>query len=162
MYRATFTFLLIFLGLSACEAIFAQEAKPKTLLVIRKPVERVFNPVFKGKPELEIELVEHQLSDALRTTDGIALDKLLSDTVLIAGLIGTKAQLIALLKKVDTKYYSFEKGEMRIQIYGDTAVATGTLKSDIEIENGSRMSQSTFFNTWKLINGRWQCIALAN
>ena len=164
MSRATFTFalLLIILGLTACESMVAQDAKPKTMRVIRMPVERIFNPAFKGKAESEIELIEHQLSDALRTTDAAALDKLLSDTVLIAGLIATKDQLIALLKKANTKYNSLEKSEMRIQLYGNTAVAAGTLKSDIDIENGSRMSQSTFFNTWKLITGRWQCIALAN
>ena len=152
----------VLLGLALGGNVFPQEPQRKNVKIIRAPVERVFNPAFKGKMEAEIELFEHQLSDAIRTKNEAALSQLLSDTVLIAGLIGTKTQYIALLKTLDTKYHSFEKSEMRIQIYGDTAVATGTQKSDIDIENGSRMSQGIFFDTWKRIDGRWQCIALAN
>jgi ketosteroid isomerase-like protein len=157
-----FAFFSIVLCLTFGDEIFAQQPKTKAMVVVRTPTERVFNSAFKGKVEAEIELVEHQLSDALRVRDVTALENLLSETVLTSALIGNKAQLIALLKMDATKYFSFEKSDMRIQLYGDTAVATGTLKVDIEIENGSRFSQGTFFNTWKKIDGRWQCIALTN
>ena len=162
MCRVSVVLILAFLTLALSGHVLAQESKTKAVRVIRAPTERVFNPAFKGKPEAEIELVEHQLSDAIRTKDEVALGRLLAETVLIAGLIGTRDQYVALLKTLDTKYYSIEKSEMRIQMYGDSAVATGTLKSDIDIENGSKMSQGFFFNTWKRIDGRWQCVALAN
>ena len=139
-----------------------QVPKTKAIQIIRKPVVRVFDPSFKGKPEEEIEQLEHELSDAVRNKDGIELGKLLSDSVLIAGLIGNKDQYIALLKAADKKYYSLEKSEMRIQLYGDVAITTGIQKADIDIENGSRLEQTVFLNTWKKIGGQWQCIAVAN
>ncbi len=154
-------FLFLFLGVSA-PAILSQTPEIKTVKVVRNPVERVFNPDFMGKPEAEIERLEHSLSDAVRSKDSEALDNLLSETVLIAGLIGTKSQFISLLKAQDTKYYAIEKSEMRIKLYGDTAVTTGIQKADIDIENGSKMSQTIFINTWKLIDGKWHCIAFAN
>jgi len=129
--------------------------------VVRQPVIREFNAAFKGKPEQEIESYEHQLADAVRLKDGVKLEALLADGVLIAGLIADKKQFIAYLKAVDTKYYSVEKSEMRIQMYGDTAVATGIQKADIDIEGGSRFSQTIFINTWKRIDGVWRCIAFA-
>ncbi len=139
---------------------FSQE--PKTIRVVRQPVVREFNPTFKGKPEQKIESLEHQLADAIRLKDAVKLDVLLSDTVLVAGLVADKKQFIAFLKATDTKYFSVEKGEMRIQIYGDTAIATGIQKADIDIEGGSRFSQTIFMNTWKLMDGNWRCIAFAN
>lgn len=134
----------------------------KTVEIIRKPVVREFSPAFKNKPEAEIELAEHSLSDAFRTKDAVLLDQLLADTVLVSGLIASKADFITLLTSVQTNYFSIEKSEMRITVYDDVAISTGIQKADIDLENGSRMSQTIFLNTWKKIDGRWQCIAMAN
>ncbi len=134
----------------------------KAMKVVRQPVVREFSPAFKGKPEQEIESLEHQLADAVRLKDADKLGGLLSDTILVAGLIADKKQFIAFLKVVDTKYYSIEKSEMRIQMYGDSAIATGIQKVDIDIGSGSRLSQTIFMNTWKRIDGKWRCIAFAN
>lgn len=130
--------------------------------VIRSPVQRAYNPEFRGKPEQEIESVEHQLSDALRMKDWPLLDKLLSADVLLAGVVAEKPVFIALLKQFDTKYASIEKSEMRIRIHGDVAVVTGIQRADIDIENGSRMSQTIFLNTWKRIDGLWRCVAMSS
>jgi ketosteroid isomerase-like protein len=134
----------------------------KTVEITRKPVVREFNPAFKNKPEAEIELAEHSLSDAFRTKDAVLLDQLLADTVLVSGLIASKTDFITLLTSVQTNYFSIEKSEMRITVYDDVAISTGIQKADIDLENGSRMSQTIFLNTWKKIDGRWQCIAMAN
>lgn len=154
-----FIFILATIVIACASLTFSQEVK--TVKIVRQPVMREFNAAFKGKPEQEIESLEHQLADAVRLTDGVKLEALLADGVLIAGLIADKKQFIAFLKAVDTKYFSIEKSEMRIQMNGDTAVATGIQKTDIDIDNGSRFSQSVFINTWKHIDGVWRCIAFA-
>ena len=154
-----FVLILTALVIPFTSHAFSQEVK--TMKIVRQPVVREFNVAFKGKPEQEIEALEHQLSDAVRLKDSVKLETLLGDGVLVAGLLADKKQFIAYLKAVDTKYYSVEKSEMRIQIYGDTAVATGIQKADIDIEGGSRFSQTIFINTWKRIDGVWRCIAFA-
>jgi ketosteroid isomerase-like protein len=47
-------------------------------------------------------------------------------------------------------------------MFGDTAIATGIQKADIDIENGSRFSQTIFLDTWKKIDSKWQCVAFVN
>ncbi len=154
-----FALIVIALMIPLTSSALSQEVK--AIKIVRQPVVREFNPAFKGKPEQEIESLEHQLADAVRMKDAVKLDALLADTVLVAGLIADKKQFIAYLKAVDTKYYSVEKSEMRIQVYGDSAVATGIQKADIDIENGSQFAQTIFINTWKRIDGNWRCIAFA-
>jgi hypothetical protein len=148
------------LAITFASPVLSQETK--AIKIIRQPVIREFNPAFKGKPEQEIESLEHQLADAIRLRDTVKLEALLADTVLVAGMIANKKQFIAYLKALDTKYYSIEKSDIRIQMYGDSAVATGIQKADIDTENGNRFSQTIFMNTWKRIDGNWRCIAFAN
>ena len=155
-------FVIIAMALAIPFAGSALSQETKAIKVVRQPVVRQFNPAFKGKPEQEIESLEHQLADAVRLKDAVRLEVLLSDTVLVAGLIGDKNQFIGYLKSVYTQYYSIEKSEMRIQMYGDAAVVTGIQKADLDIEGGSRFSQTIFMNTWKRIDGIWRCIAFAN
>ena len=159
MQSLRFVAIAMVLAISFIGSALAQETK--AIKAVRQPVVRRFNPAFKGKPEQEIESVEHQLADAVRLKDAVKLDTLLSDTVLVSGLIGNKKEFIGYLKAVDTKYYSIEKSEMRIQMYGNVAVVTGIQKADIDIEGGSRFSQTIFTNTWKRIDGNWRCIAFA-
>jgi ketosteroid isomerase-like protein len=155
-------FVVIAMALVSASAGSALSQEGKTIKIVRQSVIREFNPAFKGKGEQEIEALEHQLADALRLKDASKLEVLLSDTVLVAGLIADKKQFIAYLKTTDTNYYSIEKGEMRVQMYGDAAVATGIQKANIDIEGGSRFSQTVFMNTWKRVDGTWRCIAFAN
>ncbi|GEM_PF-5134425 len=155
-----FVFISITVATTVAGHAFSQETK--AIKVIRQPVVREFNVAFRGKPEQEIESLEHQLADAVRLKDAVKLDALLADGILVAGLIADKKLFIAYLKAVETKYYSIEKSEMRIQMYGDSAVATGIQKADIDIESGSRFSQTIFMNTWKRIDGVWRCIAFSN
>ncbi len=153
-------FLLILITVFFTNIASAQGVK--TMQIVRQPVVREFNPAFKGKPEQDIELLEHQLADALRLKDAAKLDLILADGVTIAGLIGDKKQFIALWSAVKTKYVTIEKSEMKIQMFGDTAVVSGTHKADIDVEGGSSFSQTSFMNTWKRIDGVWRCIAFMN
>src|SRR5205085_5832539 len=65
----------------------AQEVKKAVAVVIRDPVVREFNPAFKGKPEAEIETLEHQLADALRLKDASKLNALFAESVIIEGVL---------------------------------------------------------------------------
>ena len=155
-----FAVIAVAIGVPFAGSAVSQE--PKAIKIVRQPVTREINPAFKGKPEQDIESLEHQMADAVRLKDAIKLDSLLSDSVLFAALVGTKKQFIAYLMALDTKYYSIEKSGMRIQMYGDVAVVAGIQKADIDIEGGGRFSQTIFINTWKRIDGNWRCIALGS
>lgn len=160
MYLLRFVVAIITVVIPLARQALSQEMKP--MKVVRQPVVREFNPAFKGKTEEKIEALEHQLADAIRLKDEAKLDLLLSDTLLVAGIIADKKQFIALIKLREAKYMSMEKSEMRVQVYGDTAIATGLQKTDKDIEGGSEFSQTIFMNAWKRIHGKWRCIAFAS
>lgn len=134
----------------------------KTMTVTMLPVARTSNPAFQGKPEQRFETLEHQLSDAERLGDASTVNELLSDRLMILGVNWTRDQWIQLLVSGKGTLVNVEKSDMRIQIFGDTAIVTGTKKVDIKTSNGSRFSQFGFMNTWmKTTSGKWHCIAMA-
>jgi ketosteroid isomerase-like protein len=128
-----------------------------------KPV-RVFNPDFRGKPEGQIESLEHKLSDAWVAGDAPTLNDLHADDVLIKDVIGDKTQYIALLTgpAMKNKFISIEKSEMRIRIHGDIAVVTGREDTQMKTPDGASTSTSPFMDVWKKMkDGKWRCIAVA-
>lgn len=59
-------------------------------------------------------------------------------------------------------FINLEKSDMRIQIFGNTVIVTGTQKADSKTANGSTSYQFGFMNTWmKMESGKWQCVAMA-
>jgi uncharacterized protein (TIGR02246 family) len=131
------------------------------IVTIQKPV-RVFNPEFKGKPEQEIEALEHRLSDAWLQQNTAVLNELHSDDVLIKEVIGNKAQYIALLTAPHLKdtITSIEKVDLRIRIHGDTAIVAGQQMMNIKTRDGASTSTAPFLNVWrKEKDGKWRCIA---
>ena len=134
----------------------------KTMTVTFPPVARVLNPAFQGKPEQRFETLEHQLSDAERLGDGSTLNQLLSDRLMILGTSWTREQWMQLLISGKGTFVNVEKSDMRIQIFGDTVIVTGTKKVDSKTANGSRTYQFGFMDTWmRTESGKWQCVAMA-
>lgn len=161
-YTSLIIIAIALLVLSNVAAVRAQTKK--TVTVTTPPRVRVFDPALKGKPEAEIESLEHKLSDALLAGDTTLLEEMYSDDLLAAGLLGNKTQYIAYMKqamKQETKTVTaFEKSEMRIRIHGNTAVVTGQLTMDSRTPNGAGTWVGQFMNVWsKGADGRWQCIA---
>ncbi len=159
-----YTGLLIFGFVILFAKVESLDAQTKTVTFSGPKVARQFNPEFKGKPEEEIEALEHKLSDAWLSADVAILSELHSDDVLVKEIVGNKAQFIDLLTTPHfrQKLISIEKSEMRIRIYGDTAVVAGRQVMNLRNPDGFSTTTAPFMNVWKRMkDGKWRCVAVA-
>ena len=75
------------------------------------------------------------------------------------GQISTKADDLKELSTGTTKYEVFENRDMKVRIYGDTAVVTGTTVVK-GVTNGKPYSTEVVFtDTLARINGEWRGVA---
>ncbi|HEV2275223.1 MAG TPA: nuclear transport factor 2 family protein [Acidobacteriaceae bacterium] len=87
----------------------------------------------------EIESLEYQWRDALLHNDLTAIDQLLADDYLGIspnGTLETKADVLALRRSGRFRVTQMNLSDIKIRIYGDTAVVTS--KVDLEGMNGDR------------------------
>jgi ketosteroid isomerase-like protein len=71
--------------------------------------------------------LEQQWEDALTQSDTGALDKLYDDTIVYThsnGKVDTKSSYIRAIKSGGTRYESMKRDEIKITVYGQTAVVT--------------------------------------
>ena len=154
--------LILILLLVGSAFVTANAQATKEFKDITPPRQRVFNPESKGKPEEEIEELEHRLSDAWLKRDVASLNEIHSTDVLVNGLTGSKEAYIGFVLQSMGDYTAIEKSKMQIRFHGDTAVVTGQLVVDSKIPNGSNTSFKIFMNVWKKqSDGKWKVIASA-
>ena len=158
MFRNRFFLIACLFTLFSSSAL----GQSKTVTFSFPPVERVWNPTFQGKPERTVEELEHKLSDASRLGDKATLESLLAENLMILGVSYSKQQWIQLLVNGVGSLRNYEKRVTRIQIYGGTAVVTGSQLVDSVTSNSSSSYQYNFMDTWiKTKSGSWQCVAIA-
>lgn len=77
--------------------------------------------------EQQIVKLEEQWTTALIQADAAALDRLYTDDIVYThtnGTVNTKAQFLDALKAGKAKYLAVERSDLKVQSYGDTAIAT--------------------------------------
>ena len=151
--------LIAFIILANFALVFAQEKK--VVVTVTQPksprVSQAKNPA-----EKELEDLEYKLSDALVSKDETIIKELIADDFKIAGSTITKKSYIDLLKVPQLNFNSIEKSKMQFQVYGETAVISGTTNTSRKIENGESSSVFRFMDVWmKSKNGVWQCVAMS-
>lgn len=74
-------------------------------------------------------------------------------------LTTTKAQAVAEAKKV--KWSSVDYIDVKVTVFGNTAIATGGFKGKGTSTSGKAIDEnSRFTDTWvKMPSGKWQCVA---
>ncbi len=149
--------LLTFILLANFVIISAQTKK-----VVVSSEKKVRVSQAKNPAEKELEDLEYKLSDALVSKDETVLKELVFDDFSIAGSSITKKSYIEIVKAPQLNFNSVEKSEMRIRIYGETAVVSGRNNTSRKIENGESSSVFNFMDVWvKSKNGNWQCVAMS-
>jgi ketosteroid isomerase-like protein len=121
-------------------------------------------PSKRGVERQLIEL-ERQLSDALIREDARVLDRLWSNDLVFTfpnGKMSNKAQRLAGQKPAAQPSQSDSKttnDEVRVYLYGNTAVVTvlSTWKGRINNQENSSQFQAT--HVWAKQQGRWQLVA---
>jgi ketosteroid isomerase-like protein len=115
-----------------------------------------------GATEKAVAALEQQWVRAQTTNNPDLLAPLLADKVVVTeadGKVSGKAETLASYKK--TKWDSAEDKDVKVTVFGDTAIATGSFKSKGTDESGKPFDvHERWTDTWvKMPNGHWQCVA---
>lgn len=115
-----------------------------------------------GGTEKAVAALEQQWLQSQKTNNPDLLEPLLADKFVNTGSDGKvtgKAATLATAKA--TKYDSVEYEDVKVTVFGDTAIATGGSKAKGTDESGKPLdNHERWTDTWvKMPNGKWQCVA---
>lgn len=106
--------------------------------------------------------LEQQWLKSQRTNDVKLLEPLLADgftNTSSEGKVTNRAEAIAEAKA--TKYTSVDYLDLKVMVFGDTAIAIGNFRGKGTDASGKPLdSNERFTDTWtKMANGKWECVA---
>jgi ketosteroid isomerase-like protein len=115
-----------------------------------------------GEIEKAIAALEGQWMESQRTNNPDLIAPLLADKFVntsTEGKVRNRAETLAIAKA--TKYQSVEYPDVKVTVFGDTAIATGGFKGKGIDETGKPFdSNERWTDTWvRMPNGKWQCVA---
>jgi ketosteroid isomerase-like protein len=115
-----------------------------------------------GGTEKAVAALEQQWLQSQKTNNPDLVAPLLADKFIGTGVDGKltdRAQSLANAKA--TKYDSMEYEDVKVSVFGDTAIATGASKAKGTDELGKAIDEHVrWTDTWvKMPSGKWQCVA---
>ena len=115
-----------------------------------------------GDTEKAIAALENQWLQAEKTNNPDQIAPLLADKFVNTGSDGklnTKAEMLAEAKA--TKWTSAENEDVRVTVFGNTAIVTGGFKGKGTDSSGKPLIvHERWTDTWvKMPQGKWQCVA---
>jgi hypothetical protein len=115
-----------------------------------------------GETEKGVAALEQQWLQSQKTNNPDLVAPLLADKFTNTGSDGKvsgKAAMLATAKA--TKYDSVDYEDLKVTVFGATAIATGVFKAKGTDESGTPMDlRERFTDTWvKMPSGKWQCVA---
>jgi ketosteroid isomerase-like protein len=116
----------------------------------------------KSKAEREVLKLLDGWLDALKRSDMAALDRIIADDFTIVGTEGairSKEQDLAPIKSGDLKFESLATEDVKVFVYGDTAVVTGIGTYKVNFKGRAADVRERFFDVYQKRKGRWQVIA---
>jgi len=108
---------------------------------------------------------EQQWTKAAKANDVNVIAPLLADDFVMMdsdGSMHAKAEVLALAKKA--KWTTFEIGDVKVSVHGDSAVVTGSWTGKGTDGNGKAVdAKERWVDTWiKTASGKWQGLASAS
>jgi ketosteroid isomerase-like protein len=115
-----------------------------------------------GGTEKAVAALEEQWLQSQKTNNPDLVAPLLADKLVITGSDGkarNKTESLANAKA--TKYVSAEYEDMKVTVFGDTAIATSVFNAKGTDESGKPFDfHERWTDTWvKMPSGKWQCVA---
>jgi ketosteroid isomerase-like protein len=115
-----------------------------------------------GATEKTVAALEKQWMQSQETNNPDLVAPLIADKFIGTGADGKltdRAQLLADAKA--SKYSSMEYEDVKVTVFGSTAIATGGSRAKGTDEAGKPMDTHVrWTDTWvKMPNGKWQCVA---
>jgi ketosteroid isomerase-like protein len=114
-----------------------------------------------GKDEESLMQMEREWVEAAQKKDAATLDRILADDWVGQGPTGTatKAQALAELKSGDNKLESITLGNMKVRVFGDAAVVTGSDDEKSSYKGKDTSGHYTWTDFFVKRQGRWQAAA---
>jgi ketosteroid isomerase-like protein len=117
-----------------------------------------------SKTEKEILATNQAWADAQVKGDLDALDKIFADDLIVTSGNGAtrdkKGELADAKPAPDFKTYFFYTEDVRVKVYGKTAVVTGHAKWRINFKGQDADNERRYTSVYVKRNGRWQMVAL--
>ncbi|HLK31887.1 MAG TPA: nuclear transport factor 2 family protein [Terriglobales bacterium] len=115
-----------------------------------------------GGSEKAVAALEQQWLKAQQTSNPDLLAPLLADgftETASDGKVFGKAEALAAIK--GSKYNTAEYTDLKVSVFGNTAIATGGFKGSGTDQDGNPISSpERWTDTWvKMPGGKWQCVA---
>jgi ketosteroid isomerase-like protein len=115
-----------------------------------------------GATEKAIVALEDQWLQSQKTNNPDLVAPLLADKFVITnaeGELRNKAEFLA--DEKDSKYSSSKYEDMKVTVFGNTAIATSIWTSQYTDSSGKPAnSHARYTDTWvKMPHGKWQCVA---
>jgi ketosteroid isomerase-like protein len=112
-----------------------------------------------GRTAESILRLERETMDAIRAKDAVALERVLAaDFVYRApGAELSRAEFLQNIASLPGRILSVEGSELRVSVYGDTAVLTGVQRSRVRTDDGAEhRSAVAFTDVFVRQRGRWR------
>ena len=115
-----------------------------------------------GGTEKAVAALERQWLQSQRTNNPDLVAPLLADKFVSTGSDGkvaSKAEMLATAKS--TKYDSVDNSDVKVTVFGNTAIATGGFTGKFTDPSGKLVdANERWTDTWvKTSTGKWQCVA---
>ena len=114
-----------------------------------------------GAAEKAVTAAEHQWMKAQQTNNAELEAPLLDDKIVETdhdGKVLTGKDAV-LADAKSTTYSSMEYTDLKVTVFGDTAIATGAYAAKGAAEGKPFDLRGRFTDTWVRVNGKWQCVA---
>jgi ketosteroid isomerase-like protein len=114
-----------------------------------------------GGVEHSVTQIEQELVKALIAGDASMFERYLADTYIFTapdGMVSDKAQTITGIKSGDLKFQSSKLEDMKVQAYGDTAVATYGSTDQGSYKGKDISGHFRWTDVFVKRNGRWQIV----
>ena len=115
-----------------------------------------------NKTEQELLKANQEYDTALLRGDAAALDRLYADEFVYTnpdGEIRDKAQQLAFTRSGDLKFQSAQSSDVKVRVYGKTAVMTGRFNAKGTFKGENIDVRERYTAVWVKQNGRWRLVA---
>jgi ketosteroid isomerase-like protein len=132
------------------------------VLAIRLPLEALPKPAETPSAEAEIRSIEAQRFQAMSAGDIPALERLLSADLVYTHASGwrqSKAEFLASIRSGEMQYHSLKPDNVKVHIYGNTAVVTGAVSIKAKAKGQELDIELVYLEVFAKQAGRWQLVA---
>jgi ketosteroid isomerase-like protein len=109
----------------------------------------------------DLQILEEEWDRAIVSNDATAIGRFVADDWVIIGPEGQVIDQVRFLSVIESgalKHESMKSEEVRVRVYGDTAILTARTKSKGEFAGQAFATDERSTSVYSKIEGRWQCV----